>query len=342
MRLLIVTEAVDEAHPILGFVIRWIEEFSRHAETVHVICLEAGEYSLSSNVQVHSLGKEAGAGRVAYLARLWQYSWQLRGEYDAVFVHMNPIYLVAGGLLWRGLGKRAGLWYTHGSVSFSLRVAAWLAHRVFTASPESFPLASRKLLVTGHGIDTKHFAPQEQPAAYDLITVGRIATSKQLGTLVEVLARIQTEYPRATLAIVGRAVTPEEEVYERTLRQAIKERELTDAVHFLGPVSQRELPTVLARARVFVHAATNGSLDKAVLEAMACGLPVVSSAPGSASLPLGAAHASDLDALTAQVAAALASGERRVPAHRAYVEANHSLGQLVPKLLDSLAPAARS
>ena len=46
MKLLIMTQAVDQNDPVLGFFHRWIEEFSRHCERVHVICLKEGEHSL--------------------------------------------------------------------------------------------------------------------------------------------------------------------------------------------------------------------------------------------------------------------------------------------------------
>ena len=58
MKLLIVTQAIDSEHPILGFFHRWVEEFAKHCEHVHVICLQAGKHSLPANVTVHSLGKE--------------------------------------------------------------------------------------------------------------------------------------------------------------------------------------------------------------------------------------------------------------------------------------------
>ncbi len=39
-RILIVTQTVDTQDPVLGFFVRWIEEFAKHAEELTVICLE--------------------------------------------------------------------------------------------------------------------------------------------------------------------------------------------------------------------------------------------------------------------------------------------------------------
>ena len=124
MKLLITTQAVDLDDPVLGFFHRWLVEFSKHCESIHVICLKEGRHELPANVFVHSLGKESGASRLRYVARFYRYIWKYKNEYDTVFVHMNPEYIVLGGLLWRIGGKRIGLWYVHKSVSVRLRIAA--------------------------------------------------------------------------------------------------------------------------------------------------------------------------------------------------------------------------
>lgn len=62
MKLLIITQTVNTEDPVLGFFVRWIEEFAKHAETVEVICLKEGSHAfLPSNVRVYSLGKKRGA-----------------------------------------------------------------------------------------------------------------------------------------------------------------------------------------------------------------------------------------------------------------------------------------
>ena len=54
----------------------------------------------------------------------------------------------------------------------------------FTASRDSCRLKSKKVMVTGHGIDLNSFCPQDEGKTIDLITVGRIASSKNLVTLI--------------------------------------------------------------------------------------------------------------------------------------------------------------
>ena len=286
MKLLIITQVVDSEHPVLGFFHRWIEEFSKYYEQVHVICLQEGQHSLPSNVTVHSLGKEASARKLTYIWRFYRYCWKLRNSYDHVFVHMNQVYVILGGLLWHWQKKQIGLWYMHGKTSFSLKVAEILVDKVFTGSIESFRISSHKVLVTGHGIDTELFVPYAVDKEIDLITVGRIAPIKNLEKQIDVLEEVRKTYP-ATLTVVGVALTAVEKHYFERLGTYIKQKKLTPHVHFIGKVSQKNLPQLLNRARVFIHTAKNGSLDKAVLEAMSCGVAVVSTSDSLFDTPVG-------------------------------------------------------
>jgi len=101
MKLLIVTQVVDTEHPILGFFHRWVIEFAKHVEELHVIALQVGKYDLPENVHLHSLGKEEGVGKFSYVLRFYKYIWKYRKEYDHVFVHMSAEYVVLAGWLWR-------------------------------------------------------------------------------------------------------------------------------------------------------------------------------------------------------------------------------------------------
>jgi glycosyltransferase involved in cell wall biosynthesis len=335
MKLLIVTQVVDTEHPILAFFHRWIEEFAKHCEHVHVICLEEGVHSLPANVSVHSLGKEIGRGRLGILLQFYRLIWNLRKDYDSVFVHMNQIYVILGAPFWRTFGKKVGLWYAHGSTPRTLVWAEKMTDIVFTASEDSFKVLSKKVLVPGHGIDTKHFTPLDLAKKRDLITVGRITLSKNLTALIEIVEELQ-KIQLVTLSIVGVAVTEIEKQHDAELKKLISEKGLGNVVEFVGKVSQKDLPKVLGEAKVFVTTAQNGSLDKAMLEAMACGLPVVSMAPGSVSLPFGDAQTTTKEAFFEQVKKVLESGVFEKPEYVEYVRKEHSIKSLTPKITQRL------
>jgi glycosyltransferase involved in cell wall biosynthesis len=278
MKLLIVTQKVDKNDDVLGFFHAWIREFAKHYEKVTVICLGKGEYDLPKNVQVLSLGKEKGASRLEYIFRFYYYIVRERKNYNAVFVHMNPEYVVLGGIPWRMMGKKISLWYTHKSVDLKLRVAEKLAQTIFTASRESFRLESKKLHVMGHGIDTLLFRCGERTPHEELrlITVGRIAPAKELEMMIDTCARLSDKGISFCFDIIGESSVGDK-AYEKRLREMIQKRGLSETIRFLGPMNHAKVAEVLCSYDVFLHASTGtGSLDKAALEAMSSGVPVVS------------------------------------------------------------------
>lgn len=288
MRILILTQTVDTTHPILGFFHRWILEFATQCTQVTVVCLQAGTYDVPPNVSVYSLGKEEGKGRLTYLWRFYTLAWKLRREYDCVFVHMNPEYVVLGAPLWLLLGKRVALWYTHKSVDRKLRMAVRMAHIIFTASKESFRIASPKVCVVGHGIDTTLFSPHmrmgsarknvrrtRNAVSAQLLTIGRVTPTKRLDMVLDALSCVCAEGVSAELTIIGAPFAKEDYAYERAFRDTVVKEGYASVVHFGGAMTQEELPHAFHATDVFVHTSETGSLDKVVLEALACGVPVV-------------------------------------------------------------------
>jgi glycosyltransferase involved in cell wall biosynthesis len=281
MKLLIMTQVLDREHPVLGFFHRWVEEFAQRCDSIEVICLELGTHHLPSNVTVHSLGKEAGKGRLTYLLRFYTLLWSRRHYYDTVFVHMNHIYIILGALPWRLLRKRIGLWYAHGALPRMLHVATLLTHVVFTSTKEGFRIDTKKRVIVGQGIDTVQFVPGPPVANTTpaLVTVGRISPSKNISTLLEACARLQQQGIAYHFTIVGSALTPQEKRYEARMRARVKTLGLDEWVTWLGPVANHNLPGVLQASDIFIHDGATNSLDKSLLEAALCGCVVVSSNP---------------------------------------------------------------
>lgn len=294
MKLLICTQAVDTEDPVLGFFVRWIEEFAKHCEKVTVVCLREGKHVLPSNVEVVALGKTS---RFLQAWRLWRISISRSSDYDAVFVHMNPEYIVAAGLLWKLMHKRIALWYTHKSVNLKLRIAVLFANIVFTASRESFRLQSKKARVMGHGIDTDFFSPDLETSRGDwYLSVGRLMPSKD-----HRMAIVEARNDGKRLRIAGEGPELKDlEAYARSLGAQVE---------FLGGLSQTVLRDEYRKAMLLIHTSKTGSLDKVVLEALACGLPVHTHDP------------------------ALKHLENEGPR---YVQTHHSLTRLIPAMLDAM------
>lgn len=303
MKLLIITQRIDKNDPILGFFVRWVAEFAKHCEQVTVIALGVGEYNLPKNVHVLSLGKEdvkcatlrsSGAerksgersfiARLRYTTRFYHHIFRERKNYDTVFVHMNPVYIVLGGILWRALGKRIGLWYVHRSVDLKLRITEKLTHHIFTASKESFRLPSRKLHIVGHGIDMKQFEKRSVKVrrkkwdSVEILHIGRITPIKNIDILIRasLILKEHSDVPlRVTL--VGEPVTGTDYDYGKRIKVDIKKYGLENVVYFIGRVKYSDLPPFYHRADLTVNLTPTGGVDKSVLESMVAGTPVFSS-----------------------------------------------------------------
>ncbi|GAB4257089.1 MAG: glycosyltransferase family 1 protein [Deferrisomatales bacterium] len=112
------------------------------------------------------------------------------------------------------------------------------------------------------------------PGAY-LLAAGTLEPRKNLDGLVEAYARCAAarELP---LVIVGKKGW----MYERVFA-AVARHGLDDRVLFPGYVADEDLPAVYAQARVFVYPSFYEGFGLPVLEAMACGVPVVTSTTSS-------------------------------------------------------------
>jgi len=281
MKLLIITQVIDIEHPILGFFHRWVLEFAKHCEHVHVIALQVGTHSLPANVTVHSLGKDEGKGRLTYVRRFYTLIWSLRHEYDNVFVHMNQLYVILGAPLWQTLRKKVGLWYAHGAVSNSLKLAVMLADTIFTSTAEGMRIQTPKKAIVGQGIDTDLFcqANKEPSDGLRLITVGRISQSKNLETLIRACASLKKEQIDFTFSIVGEALTAKDVAYKEKMKALCAELAVEKSILWTGSMTQAQLPAALQQADVFIHDGSTNSLDKTLLEASLCGCTVISSNP---------------------------------------------------------------
>jgi glycosyltransferase involved in cell wall biosynthesis len=144
-------------------------------------------------------------------------------------------------------------------------------------------IASDKIDVVHLGIDRQRFRPQAVPGdlweRYSLprnqrylIYVGSEDPRKNLDTLLRALPVIRREFPEIALIKVGRAHFTDER--ERLISLAA-ELGLSSAIYFLDDVLEDDLPLLYNLAQVCVMPSRYEGFGFPVLEAMACGTPVV-------------------------------------------------------------------
>jgi glycosyltransferase involved in cell wall biosynthesis len=125
-------------------------------------------------------------------------------------------------------------------------------------------------------VDTERFTPAERPERpLTLLLGGNQYQRYRLEAALDTLRLL----PEARLLVAGRlSWDPDPRVVRRELPGLLDGVE--DRVELLGPYSQAEAPALYRRADLLLHTKYNDPCPTAVLEAMACGLPVVHSASG--------------------------------------------------------------
>ena len=185
------------------------------------------------------------------------------------------------------------------------------------------------------------------PDCRTILFVGRGEPRKGLGELIEAFARLRLAHDDLRLVVVGPPGPLGPALRERVRRAGWSN------VHFVGPVSEADLPRYYQAAHVFVSPATGGEAFGLVLtEAMAAGAPVIAGDnPGYRAVLRGGADGvlvppRDPAALAAAIDALLRDEPRRrrmIAAGRARARdfSVESVGAQFLALYDSLAAQAR-
>lgn len=141
-----------------------------------------------------------------------------------------------------------------------------------------------------------------------LLYVGRVAGNKRVDLLVEALAKVRAQHPNVVLLVVGDN-NSNPAFSEATAKINILAQRLgvSDAVIFTGRVD--ELPPYYRLATLYVSASFHEGFGVPLIEAMASGVPIVTTRVGSQPWVLGDAgvlvEAGDTDALATQIIAVL-------------------------------------
>ncbi|MFT5049096.1 MAG: glycosyltransferase involved in cell wall biosynthesis [Chlamydiales bacterium] len=278
MKLVFVTQVLDPSDAVLGFVGRWVEGLAAHCECVRVLALEEGPGDWPGNVDVRVIGRR---GRVARYFRYRRFLSEAFGRdgFDTILTHMVPRYSNLAAGLARRHGAGHFLWYTHKGVDRRLLRAVEQVDKVFTASSESLRVDTPKRVVTGHGIDLRHFDGLSEPPATPLrlLSVGRLTPAKDPLTLLAAFSILIARGHDLHLDLVGAGLTGSDGAFERTVADqiALGGEALAGRIERPGAVGYQDIPAYYRRASLFVSTSLTGSVDKVVLEAMASGRPVV-------------------------------------------------------------------
>jgi glycosyltransferase involved in cell wall biosynthesis len=135
-----------------------------------------------------------------------------------------------------------------------------------------------KIVLLRNGVDLDHFRPLDRSAARQaygvtgpcVVSVAALVPLKSHHVTIDTVAGL----PGVTLLIAGQG--PE----QQALQAQIDQLGVADRVRLLGPVPHADLPALYTAADIFVLSSTREGLPNVVLEAIACGTPVIATPVG--------------------------------------------------------------
>jgi glycosyltransferase involved in cell wall biosynthesis len=207
---------------------------------------------------------------VLYLGSTWlprdlrALLWLARRRGAPVVVNQNGV----GYPAWAGAGTAA--------VNAPLRRALEAADHVLYQSEFCKRSADRFLgsprggwEILPNAVDMTRFSPAPAPPADGpvLLLAGDQLQPYRLELALRTLQHVRRRHVDARLIVLGRIEFP-------------PSPPLTEGAEFLGRYAQRDAPALYRRAHLLLHTTVNDSCPSAVIEAMACGLPVVYPASG--------------------------------------------------------------
>jgi glycosyltransferase involved in cell wall biosynthesis len=142
-----------------------------------------------------------------------------------------------------------------------------------------------KTSVMHNGVDTTFFHPMNREESRDklglpknktvILTIRRLVYKNGLDTFIESASLLTRDYPHLLFIVIGKG--PNRKLIEKRVR----ELDIDDNVRLTGFVPEKLLPLYYNAADYFVIPSSSGEgLPLVLLEAMACGLPVIATTVG--------------------------------------------------------------
>ncbi len=287
-------EPLRIAHVTLGLDIggqeRLLVEFARHADRTR---FSLTFVSLTGRGRLADTLESLGS-RVVTMdeppglrpGMVWRLARRLRRErFAAVHTHDDRPLIYAAPAAWLAGVRRRVHTHHHGQLAQIGRrqrlLARWAARLVdpfVCVSHDSARyaaaegIAPRRLRVLWNGIDLERFSYHGPQAGGPAVTVARLSPEKDIENLIRAARAVVDARPGFRFEIAGDGPC------RADLERRAHELGLTPHVRFLGEV--RDVPALLARAGLFVLPSQSEGISLTLLEAMARGLPVVTTKVG--------------------------------------------------------------
>jgi glycosyltransferase involved in cell wall biosynthesis len=133
-------------------------------------------------------------------------------------------------------------------------------------------LPSVSIDIIPNGVDLDRFCPdqsKERPDTLKLLTVGRLSVTKRVPMLIDAIEILHKDGLKVSFAIAGGGQM------QQQLREIILQRGLSDVIETTGRISPENMPRVYRQNDILISATMQEGMSNAMLEAMASGLPII-------------------------------------------------------------------
>jgi glycosyltransferase involved in cell wall biosynthesis len=129
-----------------------------------------------------------------------------------------------------------------------------------------FPQTADKIHIIPNNVDTSMFCPTRQDQQYDILFIGRLEKQKNINSLLQAITTLDLK----ALIVGNGSLATEVESYLQNSR-----------IEWRNRVPNTDIPGLMNSARLFVLPSHYEGHPKTLIEAMACGLPVLgANSPG--------------------------------------------------------------
>ncbi len=136
-------------------------------------------------------------------------------------------------------------------------------------------MGAGKTGIVPNGVDTHIFhPPKEAPDGFRVVTTSTLIPRNGIDTLIRAFGPVAAEFPEAELEIAGEGPMEDE------LRSLVGRLQIADRVKFLGTLAHKQIPELLRSADLFVRPSRFEGFGVSFIEAMACGVPVITCPSG--------------------------------------------------------------
>jgi len=228
-------------------------------------------------------------GGNSFIPMLFFKLFRTKNDFDIIHAHSHLFFSTNLCALVRRLGSSPLVITNHGLISQTVpmwvhkiyipTVAKWTfksANKIicYTENEKSLlvklGIDSDKIAVIHNGTDTDIFAPREKEKDNNqILWIGRFTPGKGVEYLIDAFNILVKEYPDFKLLMIGRGHLKE------NIEQKIQDLNLGKNIIIREFVPNSELPEIYQSSDVFVLPSLNEGVPRTILEAMACGIPVV-------------------------------------------------------------------